>query len=95
MTYPQQQKPQIVPQQNPQNPAQQTQPQPQQKSKGKKEVDYSQKSVRELANLLGKIEKDKEKIKADILALKNKGIALNQKGEQIAKILTQKLAQNG
>lgn len=90
--YPQQ-NPQNVPQQKPQNPAPQMQQQPQ--SKGKKEVDYSQKSVRELANLLGKIEKDKEKIKADIIALKNKGMALNQKGEQIAKILTQKLNPNG
>lgn len=87
-TYPQQQKPQNVPQQNPQNLAPQTQPQPQQKLKGKKQVDYSQKSVRELANLLGKIEKDKEKVKAEMIALK-------QKSEQIAKILTQKLNPNG
>lgn len=80
ITYPQQQKPQ--------NLAPQTQPQPQQKSKGKKQVDYSQKSVRELANLLSKIEKDKEKVKAEMIALK-------QKSEQIAKILTQKLNPNG
>lgn len=85
--YPQQ-NPQNVPQQKPQNPAPQMQQQPQQQPKGKKQVDYSKKSVRELANLLSKIEKDKEKVKAEMIALK-------QKSEQIAKILTQKLNPNG
>lgn len=85
--YPQQ-NPQNVAQQNQQQSTPQPQQQPQQKPKGKKQVDYSKKSVRELANLLSKIEKDKEKVKAEMIALK-------QKSEQIAKILTQKLNPNG
>lgn len=88
ITYPQQQKPQNVPQQNPQNLAPQTQPQPQQKSKGKKEVDYSQKSVRELANLLSKIEKDKKRVSAELTAL-------TTKRDKIAEALAKKINPNG
>lgn len=80
ITYPQQQ--------NPQNLAPQTQPQPQQKSKGKKEVDYSQKSVRELANLLGKIEKDKKRVSAELTAL-------TTKRDKIAEALAKKINPNG
>lgn len=61
---------------------------PQQKPKGKKEVDYSQKSVRELANLLSKIEKDKKRVSAELTAL-------TTKRDKIAEALAKKINPNG